>query len=245
MKKIRLFMKKTFKSQKGEGYVDTGVKILIAVVIGALVLTSLYGLFNTTVMPSVKSKVESMFDYSGNGNAEGGGLNQEDEECYPLTSCYDIYVDNGYCIIQTLGNTVDSEKFEEMYIDDTLLKPDNYTIADYPGTFINLSQDFAKTLSFGSHTAKLVFDDGYATGTFNVINYIKFSIDGNVINCVNEGSTFDEWFETTKSSEDSNCIVYRKKGDSKIYSDVFFESYLSGVTWDSVIEKDKNYTSAS
>ena len=37
-----------------EGYVDTGVKILIAVVIGALLLAGLYALFNTTIMPTVK-----------------------------------------------------------------------------------------------------------------------------------------------------------------------------------------------
>lgn len=33
---------------KAEGYVDSGVKILIAVVIGALLLAGLYALFNTT-----------------------------------------------------------------------------------------------------------------------------------------------------------------------------------------------------
>ncbi len=34
---------------KAEGYVDSGVKILIAVVIGALLLSLLYGLFNKTI----------------------------------------------------------------------------------------------------------------------------------------------------------------------------------------------------
>ena len=52
-------------NQKAEGYVDTGVKILIAVVIGALLLAGLYTLFNTTVMPSVTSKVTDMFNYNG------------------------------------------------------------------------------------------------------------------------------------------------------------------------------------
>lgn len=45
-----------------EGYVDTGVKILIAVVIGALLLAGLYALFNSTVMPTVKQKVEGLFN---------------------------------------------------------------------------------------------------------------------------------------------------------------------------------------
>ena len=54
------------KNKKAEGYVDSGVKILIAVVIGALLLAGLYALFNTTIMPTVTSKVQSLFNYSGN-----------------------------------------------------------------------------------------------------------------------------------------------------------------------------------
>ena len=52
------------KNRKAEGYVDTGVKILIAVVLGVLVLTLLYALLNSTVMPKVTEKVNSMFAYT-------------------------------------------------------------------------------------------------------------------------------------------------------------------------------------
>ena len=52
-------------SHKAEGYVDSGVKILIAVVIGALLLTLLYTLFNTTIMPTVSSKIAALFNYAG------------------------------------------------------------------------------------------------------------------------------------------------------------------------------------
>ena len=48
-----------------EAYVDTGVKILIAVVIGALLLGGLYTLFNTTIMPTVTSKITELFNYKG------------------------------------------------------------------------------------------------------------------------------------------------------------------------------------
>lgn len=54
----------TLQTRKAEGYVDTGVKILIAVVLGALVLTLLYALLNGTVMPKVTEKVNSMFAYT-------------------------------------------------------------------------------------------------------------------------------------------------------------------------------------
>ena len=50
---------------RGEGYVDSGVKILIAVVIGALLLTGLYALFNTTIMPTVTTKIQGLFNYAG------------------------------------------------------------------------------------------------------------------------------------------------------------------------------------
>lgn len=48
-----------------EAYVDTGVKILIAVVIGALLLGGLYALFNSTIMPTVTQKITELFNYAG------------------------------------------------------------------------------------------------------------------------------------------------------------------------------------
>ena len=57
--------KATVMAKKAEGYVDSGVKILIAIVIGALLLGLLYALFNTTIMPTVTSKVTELFGYSG------------------------------------------------------------------------------------------------------------------------------------------------------------------------------------
>ena len=50
---------------KGEGFVDTAVKILIAVVIGALVLAGLYLLFNSTILPTLTQRVTDMFNYNG------------------------------------------------------------------------------------------------------------------------------------------------------------------------------------
>ncbi len=57
--------KTAIENKKAEGYVDSGVKILIAVVIGALLLAGLYTLFNSTIMPSVTQKITGLFNYSG------------------------------------------------------------------------------------------------------------------------------------------------------------------------------------
>lgn len=57
--------KTTLANAKAEGYVDSGVKILIAVVIGALLLAGLYTLFSTTIMPTVTQKITELFNYKG------------------------------------------------------------------------------------------------------------------------------------------------------------------------------------
>ncbi len=52
-------------ANRAENFVDSGIKILIAVVIGALLLGGLYALFGDTIMPTVTEKVEEMFEFNG------------------------------------------------------------------------------------------------------------------------------------------------------------------------------------
>lgn len=61
---IMLQRKNIFEKKSGEGFIDTAVKILISVVIGALLLAGLYALFGDTVMPTLTEKIEDMFNYS-------------------------------------------------------------------------------------------------------------------------------------------------------------------------------------
>ena len=53
------------KDTRGENYVDTAVKILIAVVLGALLLAGLYALFGDVVMPTLTRRIQEMFNYAG------------------------------------------------------------------------------------------------------------------------------------------------------------------------------------
>ena len=57
--------KTAIESTSGEGYIDTGVKIIIGVVIGGVILAGLYALFNTTISPTLTSKIAQMFNYAG------------------------------------------------------------------------------------------------------------------------------------------------------------------------------------
>ncbi|QAA34936.1 DUF6133 family protein [Clostridium manihotivorum] len=58
-------VKEALKSKSGEGFVDTAVKILMSVVIGALVLGGLYLLFKDTVLPTLTQRIKDMFNFKG------------------------------------------------------------------------------------------------------------------------------------------------------------------------------------
>ena len=49
---------------RAEGFVDTGVKIIIGVVVGAVVLGGLYALFDGVILPTLETRIEGMFDYT-------------------------------------------------------------------------------------------------------------------------------------------------------------------------------------
>lgn len=58
-------MENSISNTKGENYVDSAVKILIAVVLGGLLLAGLYSLFGDVVLPTLKTKIQQMFNYAG------------------------------------------------------------------------------------------------------------------------------------------------------------------------------------
>ena len=58
-------IRQVLDGKSGEGFVDTAIKILMAVVIGALVLAGLYALFDETVLPTLTRRVQEMFNYAG------------------------------------------------------------------------------------------------------------------------------------------------------------------------------------
>jgi hypothetical protein len=57
-------LKETMRDERGGDYVDLAVKILIAVVIGALLLAGLYLLWKNVVLPRLNDEIIAMFNYS-------------------------------------------------------------------------------------------------------------------------------------------------------------------------------------
>jgi hypothetical protein len=62
---VAIKVQTTLDNVKGEGYIDTGVKIIIGVVVGAVILGGLYALFDGVVLPTLETEIEGMFDYAG------------------------------------------------------------------------------------------------------------------------------------------------------------------------------------
>ena len=56
--------KTTLANAKAEGYIDTGVKIIIGVVVGAVILGGLYALFNSVILPRLNTEIGNMFNYT-------------------------------------------------------------------------------------------------------------------------------------------------------------------------------------
>ena len=72
MNKIIIAAQNRLANKSAEAYVDSGVKILIAVVIGALLLAGLVWLFNEVILPRVSEEVDDMFN-SGDFVEPGAG----------------------------------------------------------------------------------------------------------------------------------------------------------------------------
>ena len=54
-------LKATLKGKRAEGYVDTAVKMITAVVIGGLLLAGLYAMFNSVLLPGLAERIQVMF----------------------------------------------------------------------------------------------------------------------------------------------------------------------------------------
>lgn len=57
-------VKKRLSDKSGQGALDTAIVVLISVVLGALILAGLYALLDDTVLPTLSSKIQEMFNYT-------------------------------------------------------------------------------------------------------------------------------------------------------------------------------------
>lgn len=65
MAKVMIKGRAILVENSGEGMVDSAVKILISIVIGALLLAGLYALFGDVILPTLQERIEEMFNFAG------------------------------------------------------------------------------------------------------------------------------------------------------------------------------------
>lgn len=57
-------LKNKLCDKSGQGALDTAVVVLISIVLGALILAGLYALLDDTVLPTLTTKIQGMFNYT-------------------------------------------------------------------------------------------------------------------------------------------------------------------------------------
>ncbi|MGL5753091.1 MAG: DUF6133 family protein [Paraclostridium sp.] len=58
-------IKKTLSNNKGEGFMNGAVGIIIVIVIGALIMGALYLAFDKVIIPKVNDQIDALFNYKG------------------------------------------------------------------------------------------------------------------------------------------------------------------------------------
>ena len=69
---LALRARMALSNQRGDFYISDAVKIIIAVVLGALLLAALTLIFNDTVIPRITSEIEGLFLLFPGGGSVGG-----------------------------------------------------------------------------------------------------------------------------------------------------------------------------
>lgn len=145
---------KTINNSKGEGYVDSGVKILIAVVIGALILGGIYTVQKNVIMKNANDKIQELFNYGNDA--------QNETPSYEIRyQTADRVSDNGEMVVMSRMMYSD---YDHLTVDGNYVTEKNGEIIvtdSDPGTaYLIALGPFFRTLEKGNHTIRMYDKDG-------------------------------------------------------------------------------------
>ena len=67
--------KKCLGNEDGDFYISEGVKVIIAVILGSLLITAMVALFNSQIIPGISDKIKALFDtYTADALPEYGNV---------------------------------------------------------------------------------------------------------------------------------------------------------------------------
>ena len=96
--------------------------------------------------------------------------------------------------------------FQYVKVDGNVIASNNYDVTS-GSTIVTLKKSYLETLSSGNHKIEIVSSTGTAQATFEVVNQIRFSINGETY-YIKESMSFADWIVMSGSSTTSNGIIW-------------------------------------
>lgn len=134
IKSVLSQVKKVIRNKKGFGFVNSGIKAIIAVVIGGVLLGGTYALTNDVIMPTSADKISLLFDGPPSDSSEGGSPISSEPQVHK-----DQSPDNKTIGIDNWGQPVNMDLWEitkygtnRVTLNDSLSSSD----AGYLGVFV-------------------------------------------------------------------------------------------------------------
>ena len=155
---------KKFNNRRGEGYVGSGIKILIAVVLGALLLGGLYTLTKDVVMQNASDRVEEMFHIGQDHFDLSAGIEAYETRSKSGSRVYDgeeFFVISEILLSEYKLTTLDGVPLNGA-------DGEVYTSESEPGwLMVEIPSDYIRTVPAGVHTVRVYNQNGnYSAATF-------------------------------------------------------------------------------
>ena len=168
-KSLKQKLVRFFKGKQG-GAVPTAIKVLTAVVCGAVIMMGLYGVVTGVVLPASSDKVNSMFSYEAEGGAGGGGYGggTGTPETPTMLNGDGQTVNTAAFAPLTFRSSTPYDTFQSVKVDGEVVESSNYTVTE-GSTIVTFDAEYTKNLSAGEHTIEIVSSVATVDADFNVV----------------------------------------------------------------------------
>ena len=163
-----------FKGKQG-GAVPTAIKVLTAVVCGAVIMMGLYGVVTGVVLPASSDKVNSMFSYEAEGGAGGSGGDggygggTGAPETPTMLNGDGQTVNTVAFTPLTFRSSTAYDTFQSVKVDGAIVNASNYTVSE-GSTIVTFNAEYTKNLSAGEHTIEIVSSVATVDADFSVLS---------------------------------------------------------------------------
>ena len=225
--------------KKAAASIGTAVKVMTAVVLGAVMLLGTYAIINGLVVPETNAKVESLYEtpYTTAELAGVGGV--EAGTSYNMLSAMPSVGQGAYGVFRS---DADLSDFDHVEVDGIPVASGNYTTQS-GSTIVRLLPEYTGTLNKGDHTISIVSTDGSASADFEVVDAIEFSIRDCGTFYATPGMTWADWIASYGISAGDNGICwigYVGLGGSGTGAEqgVIYADIGNGPGWNDVYDPD-------